>query len=33
VESPFMSWLKDFQYFPLETAFLIFSGNRPPAVD
>jgi hypothetical protein len=31
-ESPFMSWLKDFQYFPLETDSLIFSGNRPPAV-
>jgi hypothetical protein len=30
---PFISWLTVLQYSLLETGSLIFSGNRPPAVD
>jgi hypothetical protein len=32
-ESPYILWLKVFQYSLLETGSLIFSCNRPPAVD
>jgi hypothetical protein len=32
-ESPLISWLQVFPYSPQETGFLIFSGDKPPAVD